>query len=146
MQSFIVLQTWCSLEQDLGHCNCGPTNGLWQVAGGQPESPKCIVNFFSSSSLSDALLDRRFEVIPSREPRPEVSPDFCVVYCHSSFMCQANKKQRKPHGATVVGICMVLEQSLVEVCLEGLNGVSMCPVVWEWCMNACEKSVRGLWG
>ena len=46
----------------------------------------------------------------------------------------------------VVGICMVLEQSLVEVCLEGLNGVSMCPVVWEWCMNACEKSVRGLWG
>ena len=47
---------------------------------------------------------------------------------------------------TVVGICMVLEQSLVEVCLKGLNGVSMCPVVWEWCMNACEKSVRGLWG
>ena len=46
----------------------------------------------------------------------------------------------------VVGICMVLEQSLVEVCLEGLSGVSMCPVVWEWCMNACEKSVRGLWG
>ena len=42
----------------------------------------------------------------------------------------------------VVGICMVLEQSLVEVCLKGLNGVSMCPVVWEWCMNACEKSVR----
>lgn len=37
---------------------------------------------------------------------------------------------------------MVLEQSLVEVCLKGLNGVSMCPVVWEWCMNACEKSVR----
>ncbi len=37
---------------------------------------------------------------------------------------------------------LVLEQSLVEVCLKGLNGVSMCPVVWEWCMNACEKSVR----
>ena len=50
------------------------------------------------------------------------------------------------HEQEVVGICMVLEQSLVEVCLEGLNGVSMCPVVWEWCMNACEKSVRGLWG
>jgi len=41
---------------------------------------------------------------------------------------------------------LVLEQSLVEVCLKGLNGVSMCPVVWEWCMNACEKSVRGAVG
>ena len=41
-----------------------------------------------------------------------------------------------------MGICMVLEQSLVEVCLKGLNGVSMCAVVWEWCMNVCEKSVR----
>ncbi|DBA82162.1 TPA: hypothetical protein ACH3X1_007149 [Trebouxia sp. C0004] len=48
----------------------------------------------------------------------------------------------KPFFRGVVGICMVLEQSLVEVCLKGLNGVSMCPVVWEWCMNACEKSVR----
>ena len=34
-----------------------------------------------------------------------------------------------------VGICMVLEKSLVEVCLKGLNGVSMCPLllsVAEW--------------
>ena len=52
----------------------------------------------------------------------------------------------KPTLAKVAPLHHQLDSLRVEVCLEGLNGVSMCPVVWEWCMNACEKSVRGLWG
>ena len=56
--------------------------------------------------------------------------------------CSATQIFAKYSSPLVVGICMVLEQSLVEVCLKGLNGVSMCPLLWEWCMNACEKSVR----
>ena len=39
------------------------------------------------------------------------------------------------HTAQVVGICMVLEQSLVEVCLKGLNSnVSSCVGMVYECM------------
>ena len=73
-------------------------------------------------------------------PRTQPRDQTCWLTCnHSLSLSQESMGVKQPWA--VVGICMVLEQSLVEVCLEGLNGVSMCPVVWEWCMDACEKSV-----
>ena len=79
-----------------------------------------------------------------------IAGECCNISFHvkNAKLCELRKstvRNAQPammKAMTAVGICMVLEQSIVEVCLKGLNGVSMCPVVWKWCINACEKSLR----